>query len=61
MIMLSESHVMTAWDVLRLWMEEMSSKYGGVAAGMLNKQSLAADKGWYSSLRVGHRADNSSS
>jgi hypothetical protein len=34
--------------------------HGRVAANILNKQSWTADKGWSSSLGVGHGANNSS-
>jgi hypothetical protein len=38
-------------DGLQIW---------GVAANILNKQSRKVDKGWSSSLGVGHEANNSS-
>jgi hypothetical protein len=39
--------------------EKTTSRYGGVAANILNKQSRTADKGWSSSLGVGRGAKNS--
>jgi hypothetical protein len=51
--------VTTAWRVLGLWMEETASRYGGVAANVLNKPSPTADIGWSSSLGVGRGANNS--
>jgi hypothetical protein len=44
--MLGGSVVTTAWRVLRLRMEGTASRYGRVAANILNKQSRTADKGW---------------
>jgi hypothetical protein len=38
-------------EVLQIW---------GVAANILNKQSWTADKGWSSTLGVGHGANNPS-
>jgi hypothetical protein len=52
--MLGGSVVITAWHVLRLWMEETASGYGAAAANTLNKQLWTADKGWFSSFGVGH-------
>ena len=50
--------VTTAWRVLRFRMEKRPPIWG-VAANILNKQSLTADKVWSSSLGVG-RGDKSS-
>jgi hypothetical protein len=44
--MLRGSLVTTARRVLRLRMEKMASRYGGVAANILKKKSRLADKGW---------------
>ena len=44
--------VITAWDFLRLRMEERPPIWR-VAANILNKQSRTADKGWSSSLGLG--------
>ena len=49
--------VTTAWRVLWLGMEERPPIWR-IAANILNKQSRAADKGWYSSLEVGRGAKN---
>jgi hypothetical protein len=46
------------WRILRLWMEETPSTYGGQLR-ILNKQSRTADKEWSSSLGVGRQANNS--
>jgi len=51
--------VITAWRVLRLQTEERPP-VRRVAANILNKRSLRADKGWSSSLGVGWGANNSS-
>jgi hypothetical protein len=57
--MLGGSLVTTAWRVLRLRMEEAASRYGGVAANILNKQLRVASKGWSSSWEVERGANNS--
>jgi hypothetical protein len=51
--------VTMAWRVLRLQMEEMTSRYGGWLR-ILNKQSQTTKKGWSSSLGVRRGANNSS-
>jgi len=51
--------VTTAWQVLRLRMEERSPIWR-VAANVLNKQARTADKWCSSSLGVGRGAKNSS-
>jgi len=51
--------VTTAWRVLRLRVEERSPVWR-VAAHILNMQTRAADKGWFSSLGFGRDADKSS-
>jgi len=51
--------VTTAWRVLRWRMEEQPPIWR-VAANILNKQSRAAEKGWYSSLGFGRGANTSS-
>ena len=51
--------VTTAWRVLRLRMEERPPIWR-VAANILNKQSMATDKGWSSISGVGRCANNSS-
>jgi len=48
-----------AWCVLTLRMEEWPPIWR-VAVNILNKQSQTADKGWFSSLRVGQGSKNSS-
>jgi len=51
--------VSTAWRILRLQMEEHPPIWR-VAANILSRQSLTADKGWSSSLGVEGSANNSS-
>ena len=50
----------TAWQVLRLRMEERPPIWR-VDANILNKQSRTANKGWSSNLGVGRGAKNFSS
>jgi hypothetical protein len=57
--MLGGSLVTTEWRVLRLRMEGSPPGTEG-SWNILNKQSRTADKGWSSSLGVGHGADNPS-
>jgi hypothetical protein len=47
---MARPQVADAGDGLQIWR---------VAANILNKQSLTADKGWSSNLVVGRRAKNS--
>jgi hypothetical protein len=56
--MLGGSLVTTAWRILRLRMEVLRLRR--VAANVLNKQLLTADKGWSYSLEIGHGANNHS-
>ena len=51
--------VTMAWRVLRLRMEERPP-IRRVAANILNKQSMTADKGLYSSFGIGRDVENSS-
>ena len=51
--------VTTAWRVLRLRVEEQPPIWR-VAPNILNKQSLTADKRWYSSLGVALSTNRSS-
>jgi len=39
--------------ILRLQVEDTASRYGGVAANVLNKQTWTASKGWFYSLGLG--------
>jgi hypothetical protein len=57
--MLSGSLVATAWRVLTLRMDETTS-IRRLAANVMNKQSRTADKGWSSSLELGHGTNNTS-
>jgi len=50
--------VTMAWRVLMLWMEERPPIW--TVAENINKQLWTAEKGWPSSLGVGHGANNSS-
>jgi hypothetical protein len=52
MMMMGGSLVTAAWHVLRLQMEVL--QLWRVAVNILNKQSRTANKGWSSTLRVGH-------
>jgi hypothetical protein len=47
---MARPQVANGGDGLQIWR---------IAANILNKQSLIADKGWSFSLGVGHRANNS--
>jgi hypothetical protein len=43
--------VADGWEAFQIWR---------ITASIVNKQLLSADKGWTSSLGVGHRANNTS-
>jgi len=51
--------VTMTWCVHRLWVEEQPTILR-VAANILNKQLLTADKGWSTRLGVGQGVNNSS-
>jgi hypothetical protein len=59
--MLSGSLVTTAWRILRLWMEETPSSFGGqlrIYWISSHGQPTRGGPGWSSSLRVGRGANN---
>lgn len=44
--------VTTLWHILGMQLEEVTSRYGGVAAHMLNKQSWTSEKGCQQYLSI---------
>jgi len=60
MVMLSRPLITMAWCILRLWTEEMPSRYGEGSADVLNKQSWTAIMWWCARFGVRYGANNSS-